>query len=212
VDKLACLADARNPVLATVRSRGFRGRLGHLVRPLAERGAIAMAMASTPLVVPGPQGGNATVGTNPVALGVPIDGGVLVADFTTASRSFAAMHFEGKGGFSAQTTQARTWGGNRGWALSLAVQALVAQVVGVVPATEWGLVIVTIPSTSLGRVSAAGLHDWVEMTGRDRLPGSRSRRRYEEALMKGALIPAWLWNWLCKGERRRSHRKNDSVR
>jgi (2R)-3-sulfolactate dehydrogenase (NADP+) len=57
------------------------GMLGHYVRRLAEAGLVALLTATSPARLPHPEGGPPLVGTNPLAIGIPVaEGPPVVVD------------------------------------------------------------------------------------------------------------------------------------
>ncbi|MBD0330665.1 MAG: Ldh family oxidoreductase [Thermoleophilia bacterium] len=64
------------------------GALGYWVRRLADAGLVAVLTATSPARLPHPDGGPAVVGTNPLAIGVPADGGPVVADVSMGRATY----------------------------------------------------------------------------------------------------------------------------
>jgi LDH2 family malate/lactate/ureidoglycolate dehydrogenase len=56
------------------------GALGYWVRWLAESGLLALLTATSPPRLPAPNGGPPLVGTTPLAIGIPDEGGAVVVD------------------------------------------------------------------------------------------------------------------------------------
>jgi LDH2 family malate/lactate/ureidoglycolate dehydrogenase len=70
------LADRPDPVRVVAARNCFpTGMLGYWVRRLAGAGLVALLTATSPPRLPHPAGGPPLVGTNPLAIGIPSDGG-----------------------------------------------------------------------------------------------------------------------------------------
>lgn len=119
------------------------GRAGFYVERLARAGLVAIHTTSTPPLVVPPGAARRGLGTNPIAIGVPGHPDPLVVDLGTgavawaevSSRAERGESFEAKIGIDADgapTASARDilagglqpFGGHKGFALSLAIQAL----------------------------------------------------------------------------------------
>lgn len=89
VDLVADKAAASGLAMVSVHRAGVSGALGYLVERIADRGLIAIAFNSTPLVVVAPGTTVPTLGTNPLAMAVPrAEGTPLVLDMSTSSIAF----------------------------------------------------------------------------------------------------------------------------
>ncbi|MFK4729261.1 Ldh family oxidoreductase [Agromyces mediolanus] len=85
-------ARAHGSAIVGIRAAGALGVLGLAGRELAEQGLVALLAAQAPPIV-APWGGTAAVvGTNPLAIAVPRDGGPpLVVDYATAPATMATL-------------------------------------------------------------------------------------------------------------------------
>lgn len=89
VDLLAEKAAATGIAMVGVRHAGVSGALGYLVERVADRGLVAIALNSTPLVVVAPGTTQPVLGTNPIAIGLPRPSGQpLVLDMATSAIAF----------------------------------------------------------------------------------------------------------------------------
>lgn len=206
VDCLCAEPDA--PAVATVRSRGYRGRLGHLVRPLAARGLAAIAVQGTPAVVRSERSWGPVVGTNPIAIGAPeLSGNPIIADLTTASESWADWYLHRYLEDSSdlqrrEEPDLQPFGEMRGLALSIGLQAMVHAMLGtdLMIKEAWGLAIIVLPvSRSLG---GDALAEWTGRLNLRALPGQRSEERYQRATKQGVWIPEKLWRWARRQNRK----------
>jgi len=65
------------------------GMLGHYVRRLAEAGLVALLTATSPARLPHPEGGPPLVGTNPLAIGIPVaEGPPVVVDVSMGQATY----------------------------------------------------------------------------------------------------------------------------
>lgn len=89
VDLLADKATVAGVAMVGVRHAGVSGALGYLVERVADRGLVAIALNSTPLVVVAPGTTKPVLGTNPIAIALPRTGGrPLVLDMATSAIAF----------------------------------------------------------------------------------------------------------------------------
>lgn len=89
VDLLAEKAAASGIAMVGVRHAGVSGALGYLVERVADRGLVAIAINSTPLVVVAPGTTEPVLGTNPIAIALPRAGSQpLVLDMATSAIAF----------------------------------------------------------------------------------------------------------------------------
>lgn len=89
VDLLADKAAATGIAMVGVRHAGVSGALGYLVERVADRGLVAIALNSTPLVVVAPGTTQPVLGTNPIAIALPRSGArPLVLDMATSAIAF----------------------------------------------------------------------------------------------------------------------------
>lgn len=133
-----------------VRSAGVSGALGYMVERTAQAGYVGIALNSTPLVVVAPGSATPSLGTNPLAVGVPrASGAPLVLDMATSAIAFnEVMRLRALGGKLPQgvaldaggnlTTDPNAavgadgrgrvlpFGGHRGYGLALMIELLVS--------------------------------------------------------------------------------------
>lgn len=194
------------PAFATVSSRGFRGRLAHLVRPIAEAGAAAIAMQGTPHVVPAAVRHPPAVGTNPIALGIPgTDRSPIIADIGSAGPSFLREYF---GSVSGRVTIPKGFRGGplrpaadrARLVLAIGIQTLTASAVAP-DESEWPLVLVALPCEEIPSDDRAA-RAWARSLGLSRLPGPNARMIQRENQRRGVPLPAALWEWLNGGSSR----------
>jgi hypothetical protein len=202
IDLLVNSAAAKlGPQLAIVRSNGFCGRLGHLTAAIARAGFVGIAMQATPPVLATPRTRTASLGTNPLAISVPAGGRTHppTADVALSGVSFATEFLRvivSKAESIAPAPRPRTR--PERLALSMLIQMVASSVVGteLLPASEWGLVICTLPP--LRKVGAHELHNWRRRLGLEFLPGERSASVYAQALRgRGVTLPHPIYRWLA---------------
>lgn len=167
VDLLAAKAADTGLAIVSVRNAGVSGALGYLVERVAARGLVALALNSSPLTVVAPGSATPTLGTNPLAMGVPRTSGVpLVLDMATSAIPFnQVVRLRDNGtalpaGVAVDATGAPTtdpvsaidadsgrgrilpFGGHRGYGLALMLELLVSgAVTGRVGADKRGPVV-----------------------------------------------------------------------
>lgn len=188
------------PAWATVISRGFRGRLGHIVRPLAMRGLIGIAIGGTAPVV-AYKSRTAALGTNPIAIAIPIADGVIVSDVATAGTTYTRNFLHRAHVIPSKPSPLHVWGKTRGMALFVAIQALCSVATGVplLPTEHWGLVVLAIPAPTVHAKQLNGtLTRWIDQLGLQWLPGQHSDARRRRAEVEGLSIPKRLWRWLAR--------------
>jgi LDH2 family malate/lactate/ureidoglycolate dehydrogenase len=153
--------------MVSVRNAGVSGALGYLVERAAAQGLVCLALNSTPVMVVAPGTTVPSLGTNPLAVGVPRRGlPPLVLDMSTAGIAFnQVMRLRGLGSelpagvaldstgtgtidpaqaIDAESGRARIlpFGGHRGYGLALMVELLAAAgVSGRTAATKRGPVV-----------------------------------------------------------------------
>lgn len=89
VDLAARKAEESGIGLVSVSDCGVSGALGHLVERIAVRGLVALAFNSSPVVVVAPAAAVPSLGTNPLAIGVPRQGAPpLVLDMATSAIAY----------------------------------------------------------------------------------------------------------------------------
>lgn len=150
VDLLAQKASESGIALVSVRHAGVSGALGYLVERIARMGLCAIALNSTPLVVVAPGSSEPALGTNPLGIAVPRQGGdPLVLDMATSAIAFnEVMRLRNTGGMlpdgvaidaHGETTRdpgevvrhdgrgrVLPFGGHRGYGLALMIELLVS--------------------------------------------------------------------------------------
>jgi LDH2 family malate/lactate/ureidoglycolate dehydrogenase len=124
------LADAEPWPIRVVAADAFpTGHLGYWVRWLAEAGLVALLTATSPARLAHPDGGEALVGTNPIAIGLPNpDGDPIVVDVSTAKATYGDV-LAGR----AQPEDVVPFGGEhayKAFALAVGLQCLVESFVG----------------------------------------------------------------------------------
>ena len=199
VEELCALGEADElPAACVLISRGFHGRLAHLVRPLAERGYPAIAMQATTPKVHTEWSDEAALGTNPIAIAAPGGEEPIVADLTTATSSYASSALESAFQASSPPPDLMPFGGIRGWALTTGIQAFLRAVAGtdLLQSTEWPLIILAFPRSEDADDPSLDLETWRRRMGVTWLPGQRSRFAFRKAMTSGLVVPACLWRWL----------------
>ncbi|PJJ55209.1 Ldh family oxidoreductase [Compostimonas suwonensis] len=245
VDMVLDRARTQGIALASIRNSGHVGMLAPYVESMGAAGCIGIASTISEALVH-PWGGiRAMVGTNPLGIGVPTGGEPLVLDMSTGAVSMGkiidhaargeaiplgwAVDSDGR-----QTTDAAAavsgaispFGGAKGYALGIALEALVALLSGsslgtdvmgtldtVHPPTK-GDVFIAISVEALGlqpRLPAIAAYlDVVRGSGRAAedggvpavsVPGDRARQVRERHLREGVPISAELWQRILMLER-----------
>ncbi len=232
VDAIAERARETGVALAAVRNCGHLGMTAPYVERLAAANCVGMAFTVSEALVHPWGGTRALVGTNPIGIGVPTGGEPIVLDMSTAAISagkildYAARDQPIPEGWAvdahgAPTTDAHAaaegaispFGGPKGYALGIALEALVGVLAGTAfgtdvhgtldvdkPATK-GDLFLAISLDALGADAAAGpltaYLDEVRASGRDGgavdVPGDRARRLRAERLRDGIPLDAALW-------------------
>jgi len=105
------------------------GHLGHWVRRLADAGLVAALTATSPARLPHPDGGEPLVGTNPLAIGLPGEGGdPIVVDVSMGAVTYGDV-IRG----AARPEELVPFGGpqaHKAFALALGLEGLVSSFVG----------------------------------------------------------------------------------
>lgn len=228
LDTMIPVARTQGIAMATVSNAGHVGMLAPYVEHLAAENCVGIALTVSEALV-APWGGNrAMVGTNPIGIGVPTEGEPLVLDMSTAAASAGkildyaareepiplgwAIDAEGR-----PTTDAAAavegaisaFGGAKGYALGVAIEALVGLLAGSafgvdvrgtldtdLPPTKGDLFIAmpverVDPALTgyLAQLRSAGT------AGRTVLiPGDRARKLRAERLDHGIPLNAQLWD------------------
>jgi LDH2 family malate/lactate/ureidoglycolate dehydrogenase len=132
--------------VAAVRNANHLGMLAHYVERIAEHGCIGLALSSSEALVHPHGGTRALIGTNPVAVAVPVAGAPpFVVDLATSVVSMGKVHHyaatgaalepgwakDGDGRPTTDATRAKAgaiapFGGAKGYALGLAFELVVA--------------------------------------------------------------------------------------
>jgi LDH2 family malate/lactate/ureidoglycolate dehydrogenase len=194
------LLESTSPIAhAVIVSRGHRGRIGHIARALADAGRIALVCQGTEPAVRIDDSPAPGVGTNPLAIALPIKGdSPIVVDIGAAGVSFARSFlacgpdaFEGLALKSDGAARARL-------ALAIGVQGLAAALAGIGPQEPklWSTVILCLslpPELMLTREHA---EHWTRDIGWSYLPGQRSWSTLHVARQRGVSVPESLLRWL----------------
>ncbi len=155
LDAVITAAEQNGSATAAITGSNHLGMLGYYARVVADRGLACLAMTtSEPLVHPW-GGSRAMIGTNPLAIAVPADPRPLVLDMATSMISMGRVHDHARRGrpldpgwaLDAEgrpTTDATAamdgslapFGGAKGYALGLALGAIVSFVTGSLPDVE----------------------------------------------------------------------------
>ncbi len=218
MDKAIALARKSGVGVVAVSNSWFSGLLSYYVERAAQADLIGMHAANTTARV-APHGGiDRLLGTNPIAFAFPAAGEPLVVDFATASMMWGDVIFhqqigqpipEGRavdaGGAptvdpaAALAGAIRAWGGPRGSALSIVVQALGIlggsdPIIG--DAGRWGYFFMALDPglllpLDIFKERIAGMRAAIESSRPAsqgvpvRAPGSASRSRVEEGRERG---------------------------
>jgi LDH2 family malate/lactate/ureidoglycolate dehydrogenase len=185
--------------IAVVQSRGHRGRIGHLARPVAQTGRLACVWQCTDAVIRLDGQRHPSLGTNPIAVGIPVEGGgAIILDMGAAGPSFAQTYLEaadraiaGLPMESDRTTRPRI-------ALAITVKAL-AQALSVPGQARpglWTTVLVCIGQGVADAVPLAQADRWKRELGWLYLPGQRSEHALDEAARNGVRVPVRIMDWL----------------
>lgn len=149
VDAIGDRADSTGIALAAIRNSNHVGMLAPYVERLAQRGQIGLAFTTSEALVHAWGGAVAMVGTNPIGIAVPTAGEPLVLDMSTASSSMGkVLDHAARGqsiplGWAVDASGAPTedaaaavqgaispFGGAKGYALGVALEAFVATLTG----------------------------------------------------------------------------------
>lgn len=235
VDSIIARANTTGIALATVGNSNHVGMLAPYIEKIAHAGQIGIALSTSEALVHPWGGVRAMVGTNPIGIAVPTPGHPLVLDMSTASVSMgkildhAAKSIPIPIGWAVDelgtpTTDAKAastgaispFGGAKGYALGLALEAMVAvltmsafgtDVKGTLDSTDVsskGDVFAAISLERLGlTASLPALNEYfdqVRASGPDpeapiSIPGDRARSTKESRLVNG--IPLHPDTWKC---------------
>ncbi|WP_423182866.1 Ldh family oxidoreductase [Arthrobacter sp. NyZ413] len=232
IDAVVARAEETGVAMAAISNSSHIGMLAPYVESIALRGQVALLLTTSEALVHAWGGRGATVGTNPIGIGVPTGGDPLVLDMSTAQVSmgkildYAATGRPLPSGWAvdalgnptsdaaaaAQGGALSPFGGPKGYALGIALEALVgtltatafgADVVGTLdtdfPATKGDLLI----CVSLERLGLLGMLpaltaylDTVRdsaATGGVDIPGDRARRTKEMNDAHGVPVDEEVW-------------------
>lgn len=158
IARLAERVPATGIAIGAVRNANHLGMLAHYVETIAGLGLIGIALSSSEALVHPHGGTRPLLGTNPLAVAVPVDGAPpLVVDLATSIVSMGKVHHfaatgaplqpgwakDGEGRPTLDAGRAKSgaiapFGGAKGYALGLALELLVAAVAGSALAPEVG--------------------------------------------------------------------------
>ena len=228
LDLLLARASTTGIALATIRGAGHLGMLAPYLERIVAAGSAGIVLSTSEALVHPWGGTTAMLGTNPIGIGVPAGDDALILDMSTAATPVGRIHdYASRGepiplGWAVDadgvpTTDAvaasqgsiSPFGGAKGYALGIALQALVGVLAGTAfgrdvrgtldahPSTK-GDVIVVFSLEALGaRWSLAGLAaylDDVRASGPGvTTPGERARRERELRTTTGIPLDAAVW-------------------
>jgi LDH2 family malate/lactate/ureidoglycolate dehydrogenase len=213
--------------LAGVNNSWVSGRSAYYVELIARAGLVGILTISSTRHVAPPGGATASIGTNPVAFGFPSAGAPFVIDMGTSAFMSTDMQFRIRRGeqlpegvaidsrgrptrdpLEAQKGAILPFGGYKGFALSMAMQAL-GVLAGSATDVEQNygyLVIAMRPDLMLPlddfKRGLTGMLEGVKATPRQagvdeiRLPGERSFRERERNLREGIVIDRKIYDAL----------------
>ena len=214
IDTAIGLAKASGVGIVGVNNSSYSGLLRYYVERAAEAGLIGIHAANSVKRVAPFGGAERVLGTNPFALAFPADGAPLVIDFATSALTEGDVLYhqalgkplppgcavDAQGAPTIDPTAALGgailgWGGARGFAVSMAVQALAALAGGdpvVEDAGRWGYLFIAIDPELLMplpefKSRIASLRSTVESSrpvaggSPVRAPGTATQRRLAEA-------------------------------
>lgn len=229
LDLLLDRAATTGVALAVIRGGGHLGMLAPYLERIAAAGSAGIVLTTSEALVHPWGGSTAHVGTNPIGIAVPSDGDAVILDMSTAATPVGRLHdYAGRGepiplGWAVDadgrpTTDAAAalqgsispFGGAKGYALGLALEALVGVLAGSAfgravrgtlddhPSTK-GDVVVVFSLDALGAsASLAGLADYLdEVRGSGptvTIPGERARRDSAARAAAGVSLDATVWN------------------
>lgn len=220
--------------IAAIRHANHVGMLAPYIERIATGGQVAFALTTSEALVHPWGGARAMVGTNPIGIAVPSAAEPLILDMSTASVSMGKILDHAEKGReiplgwaldadgAATTDAARAtegaispFGGPKGYALGVALEALVAALTGTALGTaKTGTLDTTMPATKgdvfaavdIDRLGLAGTlvplaeyFDELRRGGIDpahpvSVPGDRSRRLRAELLQNGIPLRPQMWD------------------
>jgi LDH2 family malate/lactate/ureidoglycolate dehydrogenase len=228
LDLLLDRAASTGIALATIRGGGHLGMLAPYLERIVAAGSAGVVLSTSEALVHPWGGTTAMVGTNPIGIGVPADGDALILDMSTAATPVGRIHdFAARGepiplGWAVDadgvpTTDAvaasqgsiSPFGGAKGYALGLALQALVGVLAGTAfgpgvrgtldthPSTK-GDVLIVFSLDALGATGTLGdlaayLDDVRRSGAAVTTPGERARRERAARAAAGIPLDAAVW-------------------
>jgi LDH2 family malate/lactate/ureidoglycolate dehydrogenase len=197
-------------VVTTRGSKSTSGSVSFYVERLANAGLVSMVSAGTPNFVGLPGGGGRTLGTNPIAFGIPASDRPFILDMATSAISggdvltAAAEGSELPPGLAVDQSGRETvdpndvlgggavlpFGGHKGLGLALMVEILNKALTGAEgDPGDWGHVFVAFSTSMLGddreiRSRAQAEIERLEEAGA-RIPGHQTLARRDESLARG---------------------------
>lgn len=236
-------ADETGIAMAAISNSSHIGMLAPYVEAIAQTGQVALLLTTSEALVHAWGGRGPAVGTNPIGIGVPTTGRPLVLDMSTASVSMGkildyaatgrplppgwAVDFLGhptSDAAAAVDGALSPFGGPKGYALGIALEALV----GTLTATSFGTDVVGTLDTnhpvtkgdllvciSLERLGLQGvlpaLTDYLDhvrasgVAGPVDIPGDRARRTRQQHITDGVPVDDEVWALAQKYAKGHSH-------
>lgn len=244
IEEVVSRAEETGIAMAAISNSSHIGMLAPYVESIARRGHVALLLTTSEALVHAWGGRGATVGTNPIGIGVPTAGEPLVLDMSTASVSMGkildyaatgralpagwAVDFLGNptsdAAAAAQGGALSPFGGPKGYALGIALEALVGtltttafgtDVVGTLdtdyPATK-GDLLICMSLERLGLLDMLpALTNYLDtvrasaVTGQVDIPGDRARRTREKHEADGVPVDEEVWTLALKYSKGISH-------
>lgn len=231
IDEVVARAGETGIAMAAISNSSHIGMLAPYVESVARRGQLAVLLTTSEALVHAWGGRGATVGTNPIGIGVPTMNEPLILDMSTASVSMGkVIDYAARGrplqpgwavdALGMPTTDAAAaasgaispFGGPKGYALGIALEALVGTLTATsfgtdvrgtldseFPATKGDLLI----SVSLERLGLLGMLPALTgylnqvrdsgVAGPADVPGDRARRTREGRAKDGVPVDDEVW-------------------
>ena len=217
---------------AALHNTHHLGMLAPYAEAIAAHGAAGMLFTTTEALVHPWNGRGALVGTNPVCIGVPSSAGPVILDMSTAAVSAGAIIDRAERGVplpegwavdtdghpttdaaAARSGAIAPFGGAKGYALGIALEALVGVLTGTSfgshvggtldqtkPVTKGDLIVVFSLDAFGGSATNSGLASYLEVlraSGTDggsvAVPGDRARDHRSRALRDGVAFDSTVW-------------------
>jgi LDH2 family malate/lactate/ureidoglycolate dehydrogenase len=229
IDELIRLGSGTGVMLASLRHVNHLGMLSPYLERLASANRASIILTTSEALVHPWGSATPLVGTNPIGIGVPTDSEPLIVDMSTAATSIGRIHAHAARGESIPTGWAvdadgeptrdasavhalSPFGGAKGYALGVALEALVGAVTSTsfgtdvqgtldaAAASTKGDVIIAIEAgSSLSTMQALGRYlASVRASGSDsgsvHVPGDRARKVRLERLREGLRIDRTTWD------------------